>query len=74
MELNVLQKMLDEDKWYESERAHRDVCGEFPYCVRCDRKQSFPCALAYTKFYAKEDRADFNKNIDTAFKERRERL
>lgn len=53
MELCELQKILDEDKWEESIRQNRDVCGEFPYCKHCDRQAEFPCAQAYRAHYAK---------------------
>lgn len=49
-----LQEMLDADKWYESERAERDMCGEFPFCIRCDKAELMPCAKAYNRFYGKE--------------------
>ena len=33
-DLELLQKTLDADKWYESEKKGRDVCGEFPFSLR----------------------------------------
>lgn len=56
MNLEELQRELDADKWYESEKAGRDVCGEFPYCRRCVKGIEFPCATAYTAFYAKDEK------------------
>ena len=55
-DLELLQKTLDADKWYESEKKGRDVCGEFPFCVRCERETAYPCASAYRRFYAKDEK------------------
>ncbi len=57
MELEELQKVLDADKWYESEREGKDACGSFPYCKRCDKSACYPCASAYKSFYAKDEPA-----------------
>lgn len=54
MDLCRLQKILDADKWYASERALKDICGELPFCVKCEKAAMYPCAVAYQKFYAKE--------------------
>lgn len=54
MELDKLQKILDADKWYESEKAQKDMCGFMPYCVKCTKTGPYPCACAYKAFYAKE--------------------
>ena len=69
MELEKLQASLDDDKWYESQKKQRDVCGEFPYCVKCDKDKRFPCANAYTQFYAKTETVKAPAVRDTAKKE-----
>lgn len=61
MELNELQRILDQDKWAESELAGRDVCGEFPYCVCCNKNTPYPCATAYRKHYEKKLYDPFRK-------------
>ncbi len=52
MEESELQAVLEREKWMESERAMRDVCGEFPYCRCCDKGDAYPCAAAYRRHYA----------------------
>lgn len=52
MEECELQAILDREKWMESEREMRDVCGEFPYCAQCDKTDAYPCAAAYRRHYA----------------------
>lgn len=53
MELQELQQVLDREKWLESEKKQHDVCGELPYCKKCDKTENYPCAAAYNVFYAK---------------------
>lgn len=40
------QAALDKAKWILSEEKGRDCCGEFEYCVKCDKSISEPCAIA----------------------------
>ena len=54
MEESELQEILERDKWMESERVGHDVCGEFPYCTRCDKTDVHPCAAAYRRHDAKQ--------------------
>ncbi len=51
MDLEELQKTLDKEKWIESEKIGRDLCGEMPYCVNCRKEVENPCAKAYSAFY-----------------------
>ena len=29
---NTVQKKIDYDKWIESEKLHRDLCGSYDFC------------------------------------------
>ncbi len=57
MELKELQEKLDAEKWLASEKAGKDVCGEFDYCAKCDKEAQYPCAAAYTAFAAEKTEA-----------------
>ena len=41
-----LQSKLDLQKWLDSERNHRDMCGMYDYCKYCDKNDATPCATA----------------------------
>ena len=41
-----LQSKLDLQKWLDSERNHRDMCGMYDYCKYCDMNDATPCATA----------------------------
>lgn len=45
------QKELDVKKWLESESVGYDLCGDFEFCVKCDKQLDNPCAAAYDAFY-----------------------
>ncbi len=47
MALTEKQVELDENKWYRSEEAGHDMCGEFDFCANCDKEQENPCAKAF---------------------------
>lgn len=47
MALTEKQVKLDENKWYRSEEAGHDMCGEFDFCANCDKQQENPCAKAF---------------------------
>ena len=49
MDKFALQAKLDEQKWNESVRNHRDMCGEYDYCAFCDKSVCAPCATAFEK-------------------------
>lgn len=55
MDKILLQTKLDEQKWNDSVRNHRDMCGAYDFCVFCDKSTAFPCANAYEKLQAKKD-------------------
>lgn len=45
-----LQAVIDVDKMVNSQKLHRDLCGEYaPFCDYCDKSVHFPCAHAYVK-------------------------
>ena len=47
--LKQRQQKLDLQKWVDSKRNGKDMCGEYDYCVLCDKTAEFPCAKAYNK-------------------------
>lgn len=49
MDKFALQAKLDEQKWNDSVRNHRDMCGEYDYCAFCDKSVCAPCATAFEK-------------------------
>lgn len=49
-----LQKELDIKKWLESEQAQKDLCSSYDFCIKCDKKNTEPCAMAYKAFHKKE--------------------
>lgn len=55
MDKILLQAKLDEQKWNDSIRNHRDMCGAYDFCALCDKKVAFPCATAYEKTQAKKE-------------------
>ncbi len=40
------QKKIDFDKWLESEKKHKDMCGSYDFCEFCDKTLENPCAMA----------------------------
>lgn len=53
-----LQNKLDIQKWYDSQKANKDMCGSYDFCVKCDKSKEYPCALAYTLFNTIEEVAE----------------
>ena len=47
--LAQLQERLDVQKWVDSEAKGVDTCGEYDYCVACNKALATPCAKAYNK-------------------------
>lgn len=46
MKLETLQHKLDVNKWLESEKAKKDLCGTYNYCKHCNKTNKYPCAAA----------------------------
>lgn len=72
------QHVLDVDKWLASESAGYDLCGSFPFCVRCDKAETHPCARAEARFTAEAEkeaeafeaaRAELEENEDMTAEE-----
>ena len=51
MDYSKKQTELDIQKWIDSETKSYDTCGEYSYCCKCNKSESYPCACAYEKFY-----------------------
>lgn len=49
MDKIALQAKLDDQKWNDSVRNHRDMCGAYDYCAYCNKDIALPCATAYEK-------------------------
>ncbi len=48
--LRVIQEIIDVDKYKNSMRLKRDLCGEYaPFCENCNKNAIYPCAVAYVK-------------------------
>ena len=58
MNKTELQAKLDLQKWLDSEKYHKDMCGMYDYCKYCDRNDATPCATASLAL------ADANKAVD----------
>lgn len=43
---NTVQKKIDYDKWIESEKLHKDLCGSYDFCKYCNKSLANPCANA----------------------------
>ncbi len=41
-----LQRKIDYQKWLESEKQHKDMCGSYDFCHYCDKSLTNPCAHA----------------------------
>lgn len=52
MDYSKKQNELDIQKWIDSQSKCHDTCGEYDYCKKCSKVNSFPCAYAYETFYA----------------------
>jgi hypothetical protein len=47
--LKQRQQKLDLQKWVDSKRNGKDMCGEYDFCQLCDKSVEYPCAKAYNK-------------------------
>ena len=45
-EINSSQKKIDYEKWLESEKKHKDMCGSYDFCKYCDKSWENRCARA----------------------------
>ena len=50
MNLKNRQKEFDEVKWYDSILAGEDRCGSYEFCIKCNKKEKYPCARAEYKY------------------------
>ncbi|MBO5776642.1 MAG: hypothetical protein J6V83_01970 [Clostridia bacterium] len=58
-----LQNTLDINKWIESEKAGRDLCGEMDYCAYCRMNEDYvyTCARAVRRMLIAERKAKTTK-------------
>ena len=48
--LELVQKRLDIEKYEESAKAGKDLCGTYDYCKYCSKKNKYPCAAALRRY------------------------
>ena len=53
MDLKAQQAEFDSKKWYDSVLAGEDQCGNYDFCVRCNKMETYPCAKAMQRFNGK---------------------
>lgn len=44
-----IQSEHDIMKYFESQKAGKDLCGTYKYCSLCNKKNKFPCGAAYDR-------------------------
>lgn len=45
-----IQKLIDDNKYWNSQTFQRDLCGIYaPFCRICDKTVLTPCAVAYVR-------------------------
>lgn len=69
MTLAERQAKMDNCKWELSQVVGHDTCGEYDYCVFCDKNVEFPCARAWNKFDREVKKSA--KNIKTNKKKKK---
>lgn len=64
----VFQERFDIQKWLDSEKKGVDTCGEYAFCVFCDKNKPTPCAKAHNKSRLKINRTDLTEKEKRALK------
>lgn len=50
-----IQKLIDDNKYWNSQTLRRDLCGIYaPFCRICDKTVLTPCAVAYVRMKVAE--------------------
>lgn len=45
-----IQKLIDDNKYWNSQKLKKDLCGIYaPFCKICDKTVLTPCAVAYVR-------------------------
>ncbi len=53
--LAQIQRVIDNDKFINSQKLRADLCGKYaPFCAGCDKTVLKPCAVAYVRMKIKE--------------------
>ena len=60
-EINSSQKKIDYEKWLESEKKHKDMCGSYDFCKYCDKSLENPCARAVDAISKDKNEASYVK-------------
>ncbi len=66
-ELKKLQKQLDDEKWYASEKAGMDLCGRCQFCDYCDKYEEYPCAHSSLRAMAAAEEEDDSEVVGVEY-------
>jgi hypothetical protein len=58
----MLQEQLDKQKYIDSEKAEKDLCGTYAYCYLCNKNNKYPCSTAFIKFKKKYENKEVLDN------------
>ncbi len=50
MDLKSRQEKFDRIKWYDSLLVGEDRCGTYHFCMKCRKKEQYPCARAMARY------------------------
>ena len=53
MDFKATQMEFDNQKWYDSIVAGEDQCGNYDFCIRCNKVGKYPCAKAMARYEGK---------------------
>ena len=53
MDFKAQQAEFDIKKWYDSVLAGEDQCGNYDFCIRCNKVEKYPCAKAIARHKGK---------------------
>lgn len=62
-----IQKLIDDNKYWNSRELQRDLCGIYaPFCRICDKSVLTPCAVAYVRMKIAEGMELSMENVASA--------
>lgn len=68
--LFAIQKVIDDDKYWNSKKLKQDLCGIYaPFCKMCDKSVLTPCAVAYVRMKIAEGMQLQMENVPTEIDE-----
>ena len=54
MDYRAEQDKFDKIKWYDSIAVGYDCCGDYDFCVKCNKAEEYPCVRAMHRKEAKK--------------------